>query len=332
MGDTIDLPKIGPVKKVPLFLIVGAGAAYVGWRWYSDRGSSADDAAVDDGFGEGEVLPTVPDAYTGQSVGIAGGDDSGDVSTGAYGFNGSTNSQWTQYAATQLSLTGTYDYAEILTDLGQYLAGAPLTSDQVRVVQAALAVAGYPPQGSHPIVSGGDATITIAPGGLSGHAIGPDAVSLQWNPVAGADGYRIYRSGVTQAVGEAFSTSGEVGGLTPNSSYSFQVAAHTSSGNIGPKSVSVTVKTSPLVLATPQTPTVSSITATTAQVTTKSVPGAESYLWYVNGVAHGHSDAPTYKVMGLKPKTKYTVTVDADTHTQSPGKQSAKATFTTKAK
>jgi PASTA domain len=56
----------------------------------------------------------------------------------------STNAQWTQAAVSALTPQG-YTGQQVLGALAPYLAGQPLTQDQINVVQAAIAVEGYPP-------------------------------------------------------------------------------------------------------------------------------------------------------------------------------------------
>jgi chitodextrinase len=204
---------------------------------------------------------------------------------------------------------------------------------QQQIVQAAIAVAGYPPEGSHVIIPGGDTQITVAPAGLKVTSTTQTEASLSWNPVAGAAGYRIYRSGVSEVVGVANSTTGKVGGLQPNTSYGFQVAAFTGSGQIGPKSASATGKTKAVTLKAP-TARISSIAATAATVSWTKIPGATSYRIYVNEIPHGTADGglSSYRITKLSKKTKYRVTVRADTTNQLPGPESKPVYFTTKSK
>jgi len=74
------------------------------------------------------------------------------------------------------------------------------------------------------------------------------------------------------------------------------------------------------------------VTKTTAVASCTAVAGATGYHWYINGVAHGHSDGPKYTVVSLKPNTSYKLSVAADTANQGPGPQSSQITFKTKAK
>ncbi|MYS19161.1 Fibronectin type III domain-containing protein [Streptomyces sp. DvalAA-14] len=328
--EQINVPKLGHVPKTPVIIIGVGGALYIGWRWYTASQMPADDTtAADDGFSDPGALPTVPGAYD-DAVGIP--DDTGG-DTSSYGFTGTTNSQWTQYAATQLSMDGDTSYVTVLTDLGYFLAGKALTADQVSIVQAAIAVAGYPPEGNHPIVSGGDSTITVAPTGLSGAATNSTTVHLSWGAVPGADGYRIYRSGDEAPASEAFGTSGTVGGLQPGTAYTFQVAAHTSSGNIGPKSNAVSITTARPKMKTPGRPSVSNVGATGLRVLWgTSEAQATGYHVYENGHDVGQTQGTFMTRSGLKPNTRYTYQIQAIGPGNALSAKSASVATKTKAK
>ncbi|MGW7303043.1 chitinase [Streptomyces sp. NPDC054829] len=94
---------------------------------------------------------------------------------------------------------------------------------------------------------GGDPEPTIpgTPAGLTVSGRGSTSISLAWNTVSGATGYNVYRDGtkVTAVTG----TSATVTGLSPATSYSFQVTATNAAGE-SPKSAPVTGTTT-------QTPT-----------------------------------------------------------------------------
>jgi hypothetical protein len=80
---------------------------------------------------------------------------SGGFAAGYYGYGvpnpptvgavaNTTNAQWAQAAITQLSQDG-YDTSSIAAALGAYELGAPVTATQQGIIQAAIAVEGYPP-------------------------------------------------------------------------------------------------------------------------------------------------------------------------------------------
>ncbi|MCB5178438.1 chitinase [Streptomyces antimicrobicus] len=78
------------------------------------------------------------------------------------------------------------------------------------------------------------------PGAVSGLTVSGQsdtALTLTWNAVGGASGYHVHRDGVRVAT--VTSTSRNVTGLTPATSYSFQVSAYNQAGE-GPLSAPVT--------------------------------------------------------------------------------------------
>lgn len=310
MAGEIDVPKVGPVKKLPLFIVLGGGVAYIIWRRYQAGQAAADTTVSTDGtFGDPGSIPSVDGAYLGQDVGLDDGSTTSDTST--YGFTGTTNSQWSQYAATQLSMDGVTSYTSVLTTLGVFLAGKALSTSQQSTVQAAIAVAGQPPEGSHPIISGGDTAITVAPTGLHGSALSTTSVTLSWTAVPGADGYHIYRTGVAQIVGETTATTGQVGGLTAGTTYTFQVAAHTGAGQTGPKSASASVKTTAATLKAPGKPIITDVGNSGCKVTWKAVIGATGYHVYRGGSLVGTTAGTWLSQTGLAHNTSYSWQVQA---------------------
>jgi len=334
----VDVPVVGSVDKRVLLGIGGGAALFIGWKYYQSRGSAAYDPnaeGADPGMEDPGVLPGVSGAVSpDNSYGL--GDGSTSTGTDSYGFHGTTNSQWTQYVTTRLTQSAKWEYTEIVAALGNFIANRALTSDQQSIVQAAIAEAGYPPEGSHVIIPGGNTKITVAPTGLKVTAVTTTSVTLSWNKVAGAQSYRVYRSGASTNVGstDAANSTIVVSGLQPNTPYSFQVAADSVSDVPGPKSSAVTTKTKPVSLKAPANVRISSIAGTQATVSWSKVAGATSYRIYVNNVAHGTADGglSSYRIQGLHKKTRYSVKVAADTTNQAQGPSSKTVTFTTKSK
>jgi hypothetical protein len=72
------------------------------------------------------------------------------------------------------------------------------------------------------------------PQGVYAYAVSSDTISVTWNPVSGASGYRIYRSGSPSGI---YSLRGDNGseayydtGLSPNTTYYYTVSAYNSYG------------------------------------------------------------------------------------------------------
>lgn len=336
LSGTVDVPVVGAVDKRVLLGIGGVAAVFVGWKWWQSRNSAAYDPEaepVDPGMEDPGLLPGVSGAVRpGNDYGLPDGGGKG--STDDYGFTGKTNSQWTQYATNQLVQSDRWGYQDIVTALGKFVSRRALSTSDQAIVQAAIAVAGNPPEGSLVIIPGGDTKVTVAPTGLKVVSTTSTSVTLSWGSVAGATSYQIYRSGASGNVGTSNSPTFTVSGLQPATSYSFQVAATSMSDAPGPKSSTVTVKTAGVTLKAPTGVKVSSVTKTTATVSWTKVANAQYYRIYVNGKPRGSADGglSSYRITGLSGKTRYYVQVAGDTTTANPGPPSAKVNFTTKSK
>lgn len=325
LSGTVHLPGAGDVPKKYL---AGGGAAlagYVVYRYYRARQEAEDDAAAADtpGYADGsEVLPIVPGAVGG--VGVSGGETTTTVDSG----RPSTNAAWTNLAADGLEAAG-LSRATVLNALGDYLARRPLSTSEQQIVQSAIALAGYPPEGTYSIIPGGDVAITTAPV-ITGVTTTTTTAVVSFSAVPGAGYYRAYRTGAAGTVGATETSPVTVYGLAPNTAYTFYVSADASANAPGPRSAGYEARTKAVVLAKPSAPKITSITKSSAVVTTGAVPGATYYHWYVNGGAHGASDHPTYTLTQLKAGTRYSVAVAADSTTQNVGPTSTATTFTTK--
>ncbi|MFD1660942.1 chitinase [Streptomyces caeni] len=160
---------------------------------------------------------------------------------GGYAFLGATGtgttdvSVWTPDSTGWKQLTTTFSTGASTTSVTVYLHGwygqAVYYADDVSV---------YGPDGG----GGGDPgpTVPAAPTGLAVSATTSSSASLAWNPVTGATGYTVYRDG-TKATAVT-GTSATVTGLSPSTSYSFQVTATNAAGESA-KSSPVTATTAP---------------------------------------------------------------------------------------
>ena len=239
----MDLPGVGAVDKKIVIGVGAAVAAFVGWQYLRARQNAAADAPADPGFEDGGTLPSVDGAVKPDGdYGLPDGDGSaGGGSVDDYGFRGTTNSQWTQYAASKLAQDDRWPYSTVVEALGAYLAARPLTTAQRSIVESAIAVAGQPPVGYHVVVPGGDVPLLVAPSGVSARATAYNAVTVTWSSVAGAAKYEVSGSGVaTQTVTGA---SASFTGLKEGTAYGFQVRAVAAAGHRGPVSSTATVTT-----------------------------------------------------------------------------------------
>jgi hypothetical protein len=325
----VDVPKVGKVNKKVLIPIAAVAVGFIGWKYYQARQVGTGDP-TDVGYEDPGTLPPVAGAVRPDGDYGSGGTGG---NTNQAGGQPTTNAEWTQFAATQLAQSERWSYTDIVAALGNFLAGTPTTTAQQEIIRAARAIAGEPPVGNHVIVTGGNIALTVAPTGVSATAT-PSAMKVSFGAVPGAATYNVYRSNTTGATNVASGTGAsspiDLVGLTPNTAYTVQVAGVTASGVVGPKSASISVKTPGVKISAPAKPTVSNITSSSATLTTKAIPFATSYLWWVSGRFVQATDGPVWTATKMKSKTKYTASVQADTATGAPSAQSPLATFTTK--
>lgn len=216
--------KIGG-REIPNWAVYGGvGVAVVGgvlwWRNHSASSSTAA-AATTAATDPNLIDPATGIPYADESAGainsagglsgLGFGFPTSDItgSTLSAGTSFTTNAQWSQ--AVEAGLTGLgYDAQAVGSAIGKFLLNQPLTSDQVTIVQTAVAEYGPPPVGTFAIIAGGTApppppgggTTTPPPGGGGGTTTrlgapvgvhltidGKTGVRLQWGAVSGATGY-----------------------------------------------------------------------------------------------------------------------------------------------
>jgi len=324
----VDVPKVGKVNKKVLIPIVVAAAGFVGYRYWKSRSSVGAGDAVDPGMEDPGTLPGIAGAVKPDNS--YGSSDGGGTGQTGGGFRGTSNSEWTEYVTDRLQQDGRWSYSVIAVALGNFLDNKPLSTEQQDIARAAIGVAGYPPVGSHTIVPGGNTPITVAPSGVVGTATSPTTVSVSFPAVAGATTYNGYLNGGASASATGGGSPLVFSNLTPGTSYVIQVAAVSSAGGIGPKSSTITVKTPAVAVGTPARPSIVSVTNSRATLSVPKVPYATSYRWYRNGVIANATDGPAVTLTNLKSKSTYSVAVQADTSTGSPGKLSPAVSFKTK--
>lgn len=274
MTDEIDVPKVGPVNKKALIGIVVGVGGFIGYRYWmaaKTNASAVSDTATDGSsvdltsdFADGGTEPTVIGAVSptnsyGSDTGNTTSTDTGDTSS--YGFHGTTNDQWTQYATTQLEQSDTWSYTDIVTALGLYLSEKPTTPAQQQIIAAAVATSGYPPVGSHVVInaavpttgtstSTGSTTTTTtttatptlkAPGKPTVSHITKSSATISWSAVSGAKSYVLSTDGKEHKVS---GTSLNVTGYgTAGKTYNAHVRAVDSTGKMGPWSANTSFAT-----------------------------------------------------------------------------------------
>ncbi|MFJ2257795.1 chitinase [Streptomyces sp. NPDC087844] len=149
---------------------------------------------------------------------------------GASGTGTTDVSAWTPDSSSWKQLTTSFTTGANTTSVTVYTHGwygqAAYFADDVSV---------FGPDGG----GGGDPdpVVPTTPAGLNVASTTSSAVSLAWNPVSGASGYNVYRSGTKVAA--VTGTSATVTGLAASTAYSFQVTATNTAGESA-KSTAVT--------------------------------------------------------------------------------------------
>lgn len=154
-------------------------------------------------------------------------------------------------------------------------------------------------------------TLPGTPGTPTASSITVSTATITWTAAAGTiTGYQysINSSAWTSSgTGLSFSLTG----LSPNTSYTFQVRAVGAGGYGAASSVSFT--TLPVIPQVPGTPTITNIAATTATATWTASSGATSYQYSLNSGSTWTSTgaSTTVNLTGLTPVTTYTIEVRA---------------------
>jgi len=324
MAEDIDVPKLGKINKKVLIPVVAVAAGFIGWRYWQARNNPTDSEAVDPGLEDPGTLPGVAGAVkpdNGYGSGNTGGSGGGSGQI-------TTNGEWSQFVIEKLA-GDRWTNSELAEALGNFLTDRPLSDAQQAIVRAGVAVAGYPPVGSHNIIPGGNTGLTVAPNAVTVSGITATTAMVNFLPVSGASTYRVYRSGASAAAGTGSSTPISLQGLTPGTSYTVTVSGVNGAGTEGPKSSPVTFKTVAAVAAKPAQPSVVSVTKDRATLRTIAVPNATSYKWYQNKKLVNSTSGPTVTLTNLIANGVYSVTVQSVTNTGAVSALSTAKSFRT---
>lgn len=332
-GD-VTIPKVGSVPKKFLIPVAVGAAAFIAWKFWQAKNGTGADAGTSIEDGEfGAVDSSVPGVIGAVSpTNQYGSGDSGNTNDGTDDPTRFTNNaQWTEYVTNKLVQSDRWSYADIVTAIGNGLAGKPTTNTQQDILRAAIAVGNQPPQGTIMIVSGGGTDLIVAPQNAHVQSVTSTTAVIAFTPVAGASRYTVYRSGGgASSVGIGATSPVTISGLTPNSTYTMNVAAMNAAGSDGPRSNNVTVKTPATALKAPSAPSLVNATNNSLVVKTGAVPGATGYRWLLGGRTGAISQGVQATLAPLPSKTKQSVSVRAMIGGQPDGPVSASRTFTTK--
>jgi hypothetical protein len=302
---TMKLPGIGPVKKVYVYVgmgAVGVLAAYIMWR-RQQSAAAADAIPADASLGDGLTTPDGGDVYQGATAGGAPTADP-DITPMP-----TTNVEWTQQV---LDYFNWLEPGFVSSTVGKFLARVPLSADEADFIRQAWAARGKPPEGppNFTLTTDGNApgttTMPSVPAGLTVTSATATAIALDWTDSADAKSYQVLRGGAQ--VGTPSGSSYTDTGLASGTSYSYAVKAVNGS-NVSAASGAVTGKTT--TAATTKVGAISGRTTTetktTIKATWKAATGATSYLITLDGKSYKTVSETTCTIGALKPNTHHTV-------------------------
>lgn len=235
---TVDIPKVGKVKKLYLWVAIGGVGLFVGWRYYqAAKAPAATDVPATGDVGAPVDASGVIGAPASGNVQYAGTTTQSDASTIA------TNEQWTARAVELLSAAG-IDPAKVYQALGDFLARRPLDNQEQQIVSSAIAAAGQPPVGGpYSIIPQVGPVSLTAPTGLKVVSTTTTTATVTFNAVPGAAFYYLYRDGIKDNISGSRDTKITASGLTRGTQYKLSVAAAATTGKLGPRSGTVTATT-----------------------------------------------------------------------------------------
>jgi len=141
---TVTLPLVGTVERRYVYVGGAVVVVIVGYAYLRHRRSGGSEVVVDEATGsvgaDGSFVNPNPNAS---------GADSETVNPDGAILD---NASWTHAVLADFDSMGTYDPLFAAEALGKYLGGQPLTQDEARLVRAAIALEGKPPQGSLEII------------------------------------------------------------------------------------------------------------------------------------------------------------------------------------
>lgn len=157
MAETVSIPGFGSQKKSTVYLVGGLAIVVIGIGVYRSKKAAANATPSGPGIDQSSTDPATGFPYgsaedaaalsnqAGYITPASGGGSSGTDTTSYTGGGFTSNSQWTQAAEAYAAGIGG-DQLAVASALGHYLAGVPLSTAEVDLVQQAIAAQGYPPQ------------------------------------------------------------------------------------------------------------------------------------------------------------------------------------------
>jgi hypothetical protein len=221
LEGTIKTP-LGPVQKKTALILGGGLAVIVGIVYYRQKQAAAATPTGDGTdnpinpatgypYGSPEDAAALAEQASYVSPPTASGGGSSSIPPTGTGYV--SNGAWTQGVIEYMSSTGAVeDITALSSALGKYITGAYVApgSAEDSLISQAIAAQGYPPvsgpsgmppainrnppQGSTTPPTDADPTLP-APSGLKAVRVDQGGVSIDWNPLPGAIGYKTFING-----------------------------------------------------------------------------------------------------------------------------------------
>lgn len=229
-AGTVKVPGIGPVKKVYVYVGVGAVGVLAAYLMY--RRQQALDAAAavpaDADLGTGLTTPPGSDVYGGAT---AGGAPTADPNITPMP---TTNVEWTQQVLDYFSWL---EPGFVSSTVGKYLARVPLTSDEGNFVRQAWAARGKPPEGpdTFTLTSDGNSPGTApAPGnatklvGMHVSGASKTTITVDWGFDGQKPDYIVMSKNGVPVAGNLYGTytTYKFTGLKPGTKYNLQALGY----------------------------------------------------------------------------------------------------------
>ncbi|GAB2959952.1 glycoside hydrolase family 9 protein [Nonomuraea fastidiosa] len=234
----------------------------------------------------------------------------------------------------RIASAGTWDpsndwsYQDIPTTPGT----TPVRTDRITLYSGDTKIWGEPPGQEEE-----DTTPPSKPGTPEVSSITGSSARLTWTASTddvGVAGYDVYLG--STVAGTATTTSFDLTGLTPATSYTVHVVARDAAGNTSEPSETAEFTTEDSADQTPPSrpgkPTVSGITATGALVSWEASTddvGVAGYDVYLGSTKAGTATTTSFDLTGLSPDTEYTVSVVARDAAGNSSQASESTSFTT---
>lgn len=254
----INIPAVGPVESKYVWIGGGLVVGIVAFAYYrtqlspaateEDAGYNVDESALAEEMQYASGAYATDYAYDGGSASYYPPGFYTPPSTNApQDRDPVTNNEWARDMLEVLEQVGVDSNAASLA-ISKYRLKECVTSTEGDIIRRGIGIVGDPPQGSFsilvcpgnpptnpppttppttppPVTKPPPGVSLPAPTGLRKSGAAKTTITMAWNKVPGAAGYRVYRAGVSYNIGASADEHITVGGLRPGTTYTFHVRA-----------------------------------------------------------------------------------------------------------